>query len=205
MAEITLYSHKRSRGRAVHWLLEELEVPYHVEWLEFGATLKSEAYLAINPMGKLPALTHGEAVVTETAAILTYLADHYADKGLIPPLASPARAAFFRWLFFVAGPLEAATTAALLDWQTPQTTRLGTPAKGFLGFGTLDLTLDTLAAHLHQQLFLCGEQFTAADIYLSSHLQMDMFYTKTVAPRPVFTNYLRATLQRPAKQRADAA
>lgn len=205
MAEIVLYSHKRTRGRAVHWLLEELAVPYRVEWLALGPTLQSEAFLAINPMGKVPALTHGEAVVTETAAILTYLADTFADQGFIPAGGTAARAAFFRWLFFVAGPLEAATTAALMDWQTPETTRMGTPAKGFLGFGSLALTIDTLAAHLQQQPFLCGEQFTAADIYLASHLQMDMYYTQTIAPRPVFSDYLRVALQRPAKHRVDAA
>ncbi len=82
---------------------------------------------------------------------------------------------------------------------------MGTPAKGFLGFGSLELTLDTLANQLQQQPFLCGTQFTAADIYLASHLQMDMYYTKTVTPRPVFSDYLRTVLQRPAKQRADAA
>lgn len=204
MTALTLYSHRHSRGRAAHWLLEELGVDYQVVWLDFGAALKSPAFTAINPMGKLPALTHGEAVVTETAAILCYLADHFAGHGWIPPVGSPARAAFYRWLFFVAGPLEAATTAAFLGWQTPAKTPKGTSGSGFCGFGSLALTLQTLSNHLQQHPYLCGEQLTAADIYLAAHLQMDISYTETVTPDPVLTDYLARLLQRPAKQRADA-
>lgn len=204
MADITLYSNKLSRGRMVHWLLEELGVPYQAQWLDFGAAMKTKDYLAINPMGKVPALKHGEAIVTETAAILTYLADTFADKGLIPPAGSPARAAFYRWMFFIAGPLEAATSAEFLGWQTPATTPKGTPGKAFLGFGSLSLTLDTLETLIANQPYVCGDQFTAADIYLASHLAFGMFYTKAYPPRPAFTAYVERMLQRPAKQRADA-
>lgn len=205
MAEIVLYSHKQSRGRAVHWLLEELSVPYRAEWLAFGADMKADAYLAINPMGKVPALTHGDAVVTETGAILTYLAETFADKGLIPPSGSPQRAAFYRWMFYIAGPLEAATTAAFLGWSAPDKTPLGTSGQGFLGFGSLALTLDTLESHLQQHAHVCGEQFTAADIYLASHLAFGMHYAKAYPPRATFSAYLQRMLQRPAKLRTDAA
>lgn len=204
MAEIVLYSHKQSRGRAVHWLLEELSVPYRAEWLGFGADMKADEYLAINPMGKVPALTHGDAVVTETGAILTYLAETFAERGLIPPSNSPQRAAFYRWMFFIAGPLEAATTAAFLGWSTPNKTSLGTSGQGFLGFGSLTLTLDTLESHLQQHVHVCGEQFTAADIYLASHLAFGMHYAKAYPPRATFSAYLQQMLQRPAKLRADA-
>lgn len=204
MADIILYSNKLSRGRAVHWLLEELGVPYALQWLDFGRDMKSAAYVEINPMGKVPALTHGEAIVTETAAILTYLAETFAEKGLIPPSGTPARAAFYRWMFFIAGPLEASTTAAFLDWQAPQKTPLGTPCRAFLGFGSLTLTLDTLEAHLRQHPYVCGDQFSAADVYLASHLAFGMRYAKAYPPRDVFNDYLNRMLQRAAKLRADA-
>lgn len=205
MTEIVLYSHKQSRGRAVHWLLEELGVPYRAEWLAFGADMKTDGYLAINPMGKVPALTHGDAVVTETGAILTYLAETFAEKGFIPPSGSPQRAAFYRWMFFIAGPLEAATTAAFLNWSAPVKTPLGTSCQGFLGFGSLTLTLDTLESHLQQHTYVCGAQLTAADIYLASHLAFGMHYAQAYPPRAVFSEYVQRMLQRPAKLRADAA
>lgn len=204
MTDIILYSNKLSRGRMVHWLLEELGVPYQIQWLDFGPAMQSEAFLAINPMGKVPALKHGEAIVTETAAILTYLADSFADKGLIPPVGTPARAAFYRWMFFIAGPLEAATSAAFLGWETPATTPRGTPGHRFLGYGDLSRTLDTLQAHLAQHAYVCGDEFTAADIYLASHLAFGMFYTRTYPSRPVFADYVERMSQRPAKQRAEA-
>lgn len=205
MADIVLYSNKMSRGRIVHWMLEELGEPYKIEWLDYGSTMKSAEYLAINPMGKVPALKHGDGVVTETAAILTYLADAFPEKGLIPAHGTPERAAFFRWMFFIAGPLEAATTAKFLNWQAPETTPVGTPAKGFLGFGSLELTLATLEAHLKQNQYVCGEQFTAADVYLGSHLGYSMLFAKTVPTNPAFMAYFKRVTQRPARQRADAA
>lgn len=204
MHTLTLYSHRLSRGRAPLWLLEELAVDYQVVWLDFGEAIKSPAFIALNPMGKIPVLTHGQAVVTETAAILCYLADAFAERGWIPATGSAARAAFYRWLFFVAGPLEAATTAAFFNWQTPTTTVKGTSGSGFCGFGSLALTLHTLRTQLQSQPYLCGDTPTAADIYLASHLQMDISYTQTVAPDPVFADYLQRLLSRPAKLRADA-
>ena len=203
MPNLTLYSNKLSRGRAVHWMLEELGEPYTIEWVDFGANMKSSAYMAINPMGKVPALKHGEAIVTETAAILAYLADTFSDKGLIPAHGSPERAAFYRWLFFIAGPLEAATTNTFLKLDMPDTTPNGTPTKGFLGYGSLALTLDTLENHLKTNTYLCGEQFTAADIYLAAQLGLGMLYTKAYPARTVFTDYLSRLNQRPAKLRAE--
>ncbi len=204
MSKLTLYSHKQSRGRSVHWLLEELGVPYEVVWLDFGANMKTSEFKAINPMGKVPALKHGEAIVTETAAILAYLADTFVDKGLIPAVGTPARAAFYRWLFFIAGPLEAATTNTFLNLVMPENTPKGTSTKGFLGYGSLALTLDSLESHLKANTYLCGEQFTAADIYLASHLGLGMFYTKAYPAREAFTDYLSRLSQRPAKLRAES-
>lgn len=205
MAELILYSNKMSRGRIVHWMLEELAIPYRIEWIEFGPRMKVRSYTEINPMGKVPALKHGEGVVTETPAILTYLADTFADKGLIPPQGSAERAAFFRWMYFIAGPLESATTTKFMGWVPPETTPLGTSARGFLGFGSLDLTLSTIENHLNLHTHVCGEQFTAVDIYLASHLGYSMMVAKTITPRPIFIEYVKRLNQRPAKLRVDQA
>lgn len=188
----------------MHWLLEEMGIPYQAVWLDFGPPMKQAEYLAINPMGKVPALKHGDAVITETAAILTYLADTFPDKAMMPAAGSPDRAAFYRWMFFIAGPLEAATTAEFLGWQTPVKTPLGTPCQAFLGFGSLTLTLNTVESHLKQHAYVAGEHFTAADIYLATHLNFGMRYTKAYPPREVFNEYLNRMLHRPAKLRVDA-
>lgn len=204
MTTITLYSNKLSRGRIVHWMLEELGVHYRVEWLNFGPSMKADSFKAINPMGKVPALKHGDAIVTETSAILTYLADTFADKGLMPASGSPERAAFYRWMFFIAGPLEAATCNTFLKLEIPQTTPLGTPSKGFLGYGSLALCLDTIEQHLIANEYVCGKQFTAVDIYLASHLAFGMAYAKAYPPREAFQTYIARMSQRPAKLRAES-
>ena len=193
-----------SRGRIVHWMLEELGVPYEIEWVNFGPRMKVKSYTEINPMGKVPALKHGNAIVTETAAILTYLADTFSDKGFIPPSATPARAAFYRWMFFIAGPLEAATSNAFLKLEMPEFTPLGTPTTGYLGYGSLALVLDTLENHLIVNPYVCGDQFTAADVYLASHLAFGMGYIKAYPPRETFNAYLQRINQRPAKLRVEA-
>ncbi len=109
--EIVLYTHPLSRGRVARWMLEETGLPYQAVILDYGTTMKAPDYLAINPMGKVPALRHGEAVVTENAAICAYLADLVPERHLAPPPGSPARADYYRWLFFLAGPVEALLTA----------------------------------------------------------------------------------------------
>lgn len=205
MANITLYTNKMSRGRIVRWMLEELGEPFDIQFVEYGPEMKSAEYLAINPMGKVPALKHGDAVITETPAILTYLADTFPEKKLIPPQGSPARAAFFRWMFFVAGPLEAATSAKFLGWQAPEVTPWGKPASSFLGFGTLELALNTLENHLKQNQYICGDQFTAADVYIASHLGFGALMAKAYEMRPVFAEYVQRTHARPARQRLEAA
>jgi glutathione S-transferase len=204
MSNITLYSNKMSRGRIVEWMLEELGEPYEAEWVEFGRDMKHPSYLNINPMGKVPALKHGAAVITETPAILTYLADAFPEKKLIPPHGSEARGSFFRWLFFTAGPLEHATSAEFLGWETPKRTPVDSPGKGFIGYGSLDLVLDTIENQLKQTSYICGEQFTAADVYLASHLAFGINFTKSYQTRPVFDAYIQKTDLRPAKQRVNA-
>jgi glutathione S-transferase len=112
MADLTLYTNPMSRGRIARWMVEEVGQPYDTVLLEYGGSMKGADYLAINPMGKVPAIRHGETIVTEGAAICAYLADAFPEAGLAPPPAE--RGAYYRWLFFGAGPLEQAVNAQAL-------------------------------------------------------------------------------------------
>lgn len=195
MSDLVLYTNPQSRGRIAHWMLEEIGLPYETVWLEFGSSMKSEEYLAVNPMGKVPALKHGSVLVTETAAICAYLADRFAEKNLIPPLNHPDRAAYFRWLFFAAGPVEMAVTTRALDWQVPE------GRKGFVGFGSYNETFDALEKALMPGPYICGEQFTAADVYVGSQLGWGMMFG-TVEKRPAFEVYVKRLYARPAALQA---
>src|SRR4051812_49446412 len=118
--EIVFYTNPMSRGRIVRWMLEELGEPYRTEILDYGPAMKSPSYRAINPMGKVPAIRHGDTVVTEAAAICAYLADAFPQAGLAPAPSSRARGPYYRWMFFAAGPLEAAVTNKSLDVAVPE-------------------------------------------------------------------------------------
>ncbi|WP_291993979.1 glutathione S-transferase family protein [Candidatus Accumulibacter sp. ACC003] len=196
MSDIVFYTNPQSRGRVAHWMLEEVGAPYKTVWLEFGPAMKSADYLAVNPMGKVPALRHGGALLTETAAICAYLADRFPERGLLPAANDPARAAYFRWLFFAAGPLELAVTARALDWQVPD------GKSGFVGFGSYGQTLDVLEHALQPGPYVCGEQFTAADVYLGSQLGWGLQFG-TIEKRPCFAAYVERLHERPAARRAD--
>ncbi len=197
MKQLTLYTNPNSRGRIVRWLLEELNVPYNVKVLQYGTDMKSADFLALNPMGKVPVITHGDLVVTEAAAICAYLADHFADKQLAPALNSPERGTYYRWLFFAAGPLEMATTAKAFDW------RIDADNAVSVGSGLYQNMVDTLETALTNGPYLCGEQFTAADIYVGSHIQWGMMF-KTLEQRPAFTDYAQRLQAREAAIRATA-
>lgn len=163
--------------------------------------MKSAAYLAVNPMGKVPALRdgHGDGavVVTEAAAIRAYLAERFPDKGLAPPLGSAARAAYFRWMFFSAGPLEMATSAKALGWQVPP------GREAMVGFGSYERTLDAIEAALRRGPHVSGETFSAADVVLGSALGWGMLFG-TVERRRAFEAYVERLQQRKAYQRAQA-
>src|SRR5438477_7066307 len=118
--ELVFYTHPQSRGRIVRWMLEEIGQPYRTELLEYGTTMKAPAYLAINPMGKVPAIRHGDTVVTEAAAICAYLADAFSELRLAPPAGDRLRGPYYRWLFFAAGPLEAAASNTVMGFVVPQ-------------------------------------------------------------------------------------
>ena len=196
MNPLVLYTNPQSRGRIAHWMLEEIGLSYETVWLDYGASMKAADYLAINPMGKVPALRHGDAVVTEAAAICAYLADCFPAKNLIPPPAHASRAPYYRWLFFAAGPLEAAVTAKALGWQVPA-------GKGVIaGFGSYPKTLDALQTAPTPGPYICGEQFTAADVYVGSSLAWGLLFG-SIEARPIFTAYAERLRARPAAQQAD--
>lgn len=195
MSSLTLYTNPQSRGRIVRWLLEELNVPYQVKVLQYGPEMKAADFLALNPMGKVPVLTHGDIVVTETAAICAYLADFFAEKQLAPACNSPERATYYRWLFFTAGPLEMATSAKAFNW------RIDEDNAASVGCGRYLDTLKTLETALTQQPYLCGEQFTAADVYVGSHIEWGLWFN-TLEPRPAFKAYVQRLQSREAAIRA---
>ena len=190
---LTFYTHPQSRGRITHWMLEELGQPYETVVLDYGTTMKVPAYLAINPMGKVPALVHDGQAITEGAAIITYLADAFPAAGLMPA----NRAAFYRWMFFGAGPVEAAVTNKALGVQVPPERR------GMVGYGSLEAVTDTLAAQLEKTPYLCGDTFSAADVYVGSQIGFGMRFN-TIESRPVFTEYWGRLSARPAYLRSVA-
>lgn len=194
--ELVLYTHPMSRGRVARWMLEEVGQPYRAEVLDYGAAMKAPEYLAVNPMGKVPALRHGEVVVTETAAICAYLADVFPEAGLAPPPGDPARGPYHRWLFFCAGPLETAVTNKALGLAVP-------PGKeAMAGFGTYDAVIDTLEGALSQSDHLAGDRFTAADLYVGAHLGWGMMFG-TIEKRPAFARFVERVDARPAAKRAN--
>lgn len=191
--EITFYTNPMSRGRIVRWMLEELGVPYRTEILDFTTTMKSPAYLAINPMGKVPAIRVGDQVVTETPAICVYLAETFPEAGLAPTAAE--RAAYYRWMFFGAGPVEAAVTHRAFGVELPSEKR------GALGYGTYDAMIETLSKAVSSSPFIAGDRFTAADVYVGSQVGWGLRFG-TLEKRPEFDAYWVRVSDRAAYRRA---
>ena len=194
MDRLTLYTNPMSRGRIVRWMLEEIGQPYEVVVLDYGPSMKTPAYLAINPMGKVPALTHGARVVTEGAAICTYLTDAFPQAGLMPE----DRAAFYRWMFFGAGPLEAAVVNRSLGVVVPP------EAKGRVGYGSLEEVLAALKARLAASDYLAGPDFSAVDVYVGAQIAWGRQFG-TIPAEPEFAAYAARIMARPAALRAKAA
>ena len=195
--DIVFYTHPMSRGRIVRWMLEEIGQPYRTELLDYGTTMKAPAYLALNPMGKVPAILHRGTVVTEAAAICTYLADAFPQAGLAPPPGDPARGPYFRWMFFAAGPVEAAMSNKALGVEVPQERR------GMVGYGSFDEVVNALDHALSQGAYLAGDRFTAADVYVGSHIGWGMRFG-TIEKRPAFERYWGRIATRTAALRAKA-
>ncbi|WP_372784946.1 glutathione S-transferase family protein [Phenylobacterium sp.] len=191
--DLVFYTNPMSRGRIVRWMLEEVGQPYSTEILDYEHGLKSPAYLAVNPMGKVPALKHGDTVITEGAAICAYLADAFPDAGLAPPLAD--RGDYYRWLFFTAGPIEAAVTARSLGFEPkPEQRRMA-------GFGCLDDVMNAVEGAVSGRDFIAGGKFTAADVYVGSQIGWGMQFG-SLEKRPAFEAYWEKISNRPAAVRA---
>lgn len=194
MTDLTFYTNPDSRGRMVRWLLEELNLDYQVEALRFGPDMKKESYLKINPLGKVPAISHKGKVLTESGAIICYLAETFSRAGLGP--IERERADYYRWLFFATGPLELLMTDRL---------RKVEGQNGWTGFashgGNHDQTLQVLKDALGKHAYIAGERFTAADVYVGYQLALGMFF-KIIPRDPVFTAYWSKLKQRPAFERA---
>jgi glutathione S-transferase len=193
--ELVFYTHPRSRGRVARWMLEEIGHPYRTELLEYGTTMKAPAYLAINPMGKVPAIRHGDTVVTEAAAICAYLADAFPETRLAPPPGNRLRGPYYRWLFFVAGPLEAGWTNKAMGFVVPP------ERERMMGYGHFETVIDVPEEAVSHAEYVVGDSFTAADVYLGSGIGLGMQFG-TIEKRPAFEQYWQRLSARPAARRA---
>jgi len=193
--DLIFYTNPQSRGGIVHWMLEEVGCPYRIEVLNYGTTMKAPDYLAINPMGKVPAIKHGDQVVTEAAAICAYLADAFPEAGLLP--APEHRGSYYRWLFFAAACMEPAMSNRAAGWD-PATPEL----RGRFGYGSYAQTLDALSGWLKGRTYVAGDHFTAADVYLGSMLNFGMAFG-VIEKRPEFEAYTAPLIARPAALRAN--
>lgn len=193
--ELVFYTNPQSRGRIVRWMLEELGRPYRTEVLDYATGLKSPEYLAINPMGKIPSVVHGGTVITECAAICAYLADAFPEAGLAPPHGSRERGPYYRWLFFAAGPVEAASSNKAMGWEAPP------ERKRMFGYGDYEDMLNGVEYAVAGRRYLAGDAFSAADVYFASHLNFGMQFGM-MPRRPAFERYVNPLLERPAAVRA---
>ncbi|HET7679912.1 MAG TPA: glutathione S-transferase family protein [Xanthobacteraceae bacterium] len=197
MPQVTFYHASPARSSVALWMLEEVGEPYDVKLLNLakGDQQKPE-YLAINPMGKVPALKHGDVVITESAAICTYLADAFPQAGLSVPVGEPQRGVYLKWLFYAPGVLEPAVT----DRAFP---RREEPRRGILGYGDFDTVMNVLSEAVTPGPYLMGEQFTAADVVIGANIRWGMMF-KMIPERKELTDYVARFKDRPALKRAEA-
>jgi glutathione S-transferase len=191
--ELVFYTNPMSRGRMARWMLEETGVPYRTEILEYGKSMKAAEYLAVNPLGKVPAIRHGAEVVTETAAICAYLADAFPEAGLAPPPAQ--RAAYYRWLFFFAGPLEAVIINRALGFEVPAEKRM------MAGYGGFEQMMDIVERAVSASAYIAGDAFSAADVYCGSQVGFGLEFG-SMEKRPAFVDYWKRISDRDAYRRA---
>jgi len=194
MAELRFYTNPMSRGRIARWMLEEVGIPYDVEYLVYGGSMKSPEYLEINPMGKVPAIVHDGQVVTECAAICAYLADAFPEAKLAPPPAG--RAAYYRWMFFAAGPVESAVTNRSLGFTVPEDRKM------MAGYGDFDDMFQTLVKAVSDTPYIAGDEFTAADVYVGSHIGWGLQFG-SLPEHDAFKAYFARLSERPAYKRAN--
>jgi len=195
MSELIFYTNPMSRGQIARWMLEEVGAPYEQRIVQYGPEMKGPDYRAINPMGKVPAIVHDGKVVTECAAICAYLAEAFPEAGLAPT--AEERADHYRWMFFGAGPLEQAIINHAMKWESPE------DKQAMLGYGSYELAVETLAGWLADRDYVCGDRFTAADVYVGAQVDWGQAFG-TLPPHPVFAAYAERLRERPAYQRGKA-
>jgi glutathione S-transferase len=196
MPKLTLYHAAPSRSSITRWMLEEIGEPYELKLVSLSkGENRTPEFLAVNSMAKVPVLVHGDVVLTEGAAICTYLADEFPRAKLNVPIGDPRRGVYLKWLFFGPSCIE----PAMLDRAYP---RKEEPRRGALGYGDFDSAMNTVATGLKPGPYLMGEQFTAADVIVGSTLRWGMMF-KLIPERPEFTAYVARLMQRPASQRVD--
>lgn len=189
MAALTFYTNPMSRGQIARWMLEEVGQPYEQVVLDYGTTMKAPEYLAINPMGKVPAIKHGDVVVTEGAAICAYLADAFPEAGLAPDAAH--RGDYYRWLFFAAGPVEQAITNRALGFDVPA------DKARMAGYGSFEAVMDGMETAVKGKKYIAGDRFTAADVYFGSQIGWGLAFG-SIEKRPAFEAYWAGLAERPA-------
>jgi glutathione S-transferase len=194
-SQLTFYTNPMSRGQIARWMLEEAGVAYDEVILDYGTTMKADAYLAINPMGKVPAIVHQGRVVTEGAAICAYVAEAFPDAGLAPT--AEERADYYRWLFFAAGPVE----AAVIDHSRGITVE--DKQQAMVGYGNYERTVDVLEHAVRSRPYIAGDRFTAADVYVGSQVIWGTQFG-TLPKREGFMPYVERLTAREAYQRAKA-
>jgi glutathione S-transferase len=194
MSDLILYTNPMSRGRIARWALEEVGADYEVRVMNYADTMKAEEYLAVNPMGKVPAIQHNGKVVTECAAICAYLGDAFPDAGLAPAPAD--RADYYRWLFFAAGPVEAAVTNNNAGF-------VPSADQGrMFGYGSYDQAIDVLEQAVARNDYIAGAAFTMADVYVGSQVIWGTQFG-TIPKRDAFAAYAERLQARDAYKRGN--
>lgn len=190
---LKFYTNPMSRGRIARWMLEEIGAPYETEVLEYGGSMKGAEYLAINPMGKVPCITHGDQVISETAAICAYLADAFPQAGMAPP--PDQRGAYYRWLFFTAGPVEQAVVNRSLGFEVPEGKNM------MAGYGSYEDASNALELAVSGPGYIAGEKFSAADVYVGMQVGWGLQF-KSIDTKPAFEAYWEKVKDREAFRRA---
>lgn len=193
MADLIFYHNPQSRGRIVRWMLEEVGQPYETEIIPYDQ-MKSERYLAIHPLGKVPAIKHKGYVLTECAAICTYLADVFPEAMLGPR--ADEKADYYRWLFYAAGPLEASISNQAMGWQVPP------GRERMFGYGNFERAIAAIGELFSLRDYVCGDRFTAADVYVGSQIMFPMQFGM-LPERESFLRYRDRLHARPAYKRAN--
>lgn len=197
MADYTFYTNPMSRGQIARWALHEVGADYEqvlVQWQD-----KSAAFLAANPMGKVPTIVHhaddGDRVVTEAAAICLYLAEMHPEAGLLPNDAEMAD--YYRWTFFAAGPIEQSITSRALKFEPAPEQEV------MAGWGSFDRTVGTIEGHLSGTTWVCGRRFTMADVYVGSAVDWGLTFG-ILPPQPALVAYAERCQARAAYKAAKA-